>query len=209
MKKPENNSNCYTTEPIDPRVRRTQKLLHDALRKLLNERRLSAITVQDITECATVNRATFYAHYMDKHDLTISVLREDFRNALMQRYATPPPVTYENLVEFAVIVFEFLGNVQSGCPETAQELRDMLSTTIQGELSALIEHWLSDSSVRSRLFPGARKETVATVLSWSIYGGAYNWTRSGRALPVTQVCREIVNLLLSSSALSTASSATQ
>jgi AcrR family transcriptional regulator len=47
---------------MDPRVRRTRKLLQDALRSLLFERRFSRISVQDIAERATVNRATFYAH---------------------------------------------------------------------------------------------------------------------------------------------------
>ncbi len=200
MKKVENNRPvCHATDSVDPRVRRTQKLLHDALRSLLQTRRLYAISVQDIAECATVNRATFYAHYLDKEDLAISLLKTDLRTALMERYAAPPPLTSDNIVEFATIVFEFLGNLQSNCPETGKDLQDLTSTVLQDELYEIIEHWLSDSGARSRLFPGARKEVVATVLSWSIYGGAYRWARSDRTIPATQICREIVTLVLSSS----------
>ncbi|MBI4304912.1 MAG: TetR family transcriptional regulator, partial [Chloroflexi bacterium] len=47
--------------PQDPRVKRTRKLLHDAFDSLLSEKSFEAITVQDIAERATVNRATFYA----------------------------------------------------------------------------------------------------------------------------------------------------
>ena len=54
---------------LDPRVRRTRQLLHEALRKLLDQKRFDDITVQDITEAATLNRATFYAHYPDKFAL--------------------------------------------------------------------------------------------------------------------------------------------
>ncbi len=50
---------------LDPRVRRTRELLQGALRKLLDQKRFDDITVQDITEAATLNRATFYAHYPD------------------------------------------------------------------------------------------------------------------------------------------------
>jgi AcrR family transcriptional regulator len=51
---------------LDPRVRRTRQLLQDALLALLAEKRFEAITVQDITERATLNHATFYAHFADK-----------------------------------------------------------------------------------------------------------------------------------------------
>ncbi|NIM93916.1 MAG: TetR family transcriptional regulator [Anaerolineales bacterium] len=54
---------------IDPRVKRTRRLLRNALMKLIPEKGYNAITIQDITERATLNRATFYLHYRDKDDL--------------------------------------------------------------------------------------------------------------------------------------------
>ena len=56
----------------DPRVKRTRKLLQDALLELLAEKSFDAITVQDIAERSTINRATFYAHFVDKYDLFAS-----------------------------------------------------------------------------------------------------------------------------------------
>lgn len=53
----------------DLRVRRTRKLLRQALIELTIEKGFAAITVQDIAERAMVNRATFYRHYVDKYDL--------------------------------------------------------------------------------------------------------------------------------------------
>ncbi len=44
--------------------------------KISREKKLSQITVKDITDIATLNRATFYAHFTDKEDLldyTLSV----------------------------------------------------------------------------------------------------------------------------------------
>jgi AcrR family transcriptional regulator len=54
---------------MDPRVRRTRKLLRDALIELIPEKGYNDITVKDITERATLNRATFYLHYHDKDEL--------------------------------------------------------------------------------------------------------------------------------------------
>jgi AcrR family transcriptional regulator len=53
----------------DLRVRRTRKMLQEALIALTVEKGYAAITVQDITERAMVNRSTFYRHYVDKCDL--------------------------------------------------------------------------------------------------------------------------------------------
>ena len=53
----------------DLRVRRTRKLLMQALIELTIEKGFSAITVQDLANRAMVNRATFYRHYLDKYDL--------------------------------------------------------------------------------------------------------------------------------------------
>ncbi|MGD1097474.1 MAG: helix-turn-helix domain-containing protein, partial [Bryobacteraceae bacterium] len=54
---------------LDPRIRRTRQLFHQALEKLLEKKEFDEISVQDIADAATVNRATFYDHYPDKFAL--------------------------------------------------------------------------------------------------------------------------------------------
>jgi AcrR family transcriptional regulator len=46
-------------EVRDPRIRRTRQLLQGALLQLLGSKSFDDISVQDITDAATVNRATF------------------------------------------------------------------------------------------------------------------------------------------------------
>jgi AcrR family transcriptional regulator len=60
----------------DVRVRRTRKLLQQAFIELTVEKGFAALTVQDITERAMVNRSTFYRHYLDKYDLLEQYLNE-------------------------------------------------------------------------------------------------------------------------------------
>ena len=78
-------------EPIDLRVRRTQKALQDALITLIEERGFDAITVGDIAECAMVNRATFYRHYHDRYDLVEKIF-EDAMNTLVSELGPPRDV---------------------------------------------------------------------------------------------------------------------
>src|SRR5215510_14887274 len=58
------------------RLRRTQKLLRDALVELIDERGFDAITIGELTERAMVSRAAFYRNYQDKYDLVEQIFEE-------------------------------------------------------------------------------------------------------------------------------------
>ncbi len=58
------------------RVRRTQKLLREALIELIEERDFSSLTVGQISERAMVSRAAFYRNYQDKYDLVEKIFEE-------------------------------------------------------------------------------------------------------------------------------------
>ena len=60
----------------DLRVRRTRKLLQQALLEAASEKGFAHVTVRDIAERAMVNRATFYRHYEDKYDLLAHYIEE-------------------------------------------------------------------------------------------------------------------------------------
>jgi AcrR family transcriptional regulator len=60
----------------DLRIRRTRKMLQQAMIDLTIEIGFPAITVRDITERAMCNRSTFYRHYLDKFDLLNRYLDE-------------------------------------------------------------------------------------------------------------------------------------
>src|ERR1700679_4061572 len=69
----------------DPRIPRTRQLLQEALQTLLRSRKFEDISVQDITEAATVNRATFYDHYTDKFALLDALAAGGFHKLLHER----------------------------------------------------------------------------------------------------------------------------
>ena len=58
-----------TTENTDIRTIRTQKLIMDSFKELLNHKSFEAIRVSDISNAAEINRATFYNYYTDKYYL--------------------------------------------------------------------------------------------------------------------------------------------
>ena len=78
----------------DRRVRRTKKLLTQALTQLLQEKQINEITVKELTDLADMNRGTFYLYYKDIFDMLEKLsekgsqltLRELFDNAVQEAF---------------------------------------------------------------------------------------------------------------------------
>jgi AcrR family transcriptional regulator len=68
------------------RVRRTRKLLRDALIELIEQRGFERLTVAEITERAMVSRAAFYRNYKDKFHLVEQIF-DDAMDALLRTIA--------------------------------------------------------------------------------------------------------------------------
>ena len=63
-------------EKTDLRIIKTNKILFDALLKLMKKKNFEKIKISDICEEALINRSTFYAHYEDKYELLVALFEE-------------------------------------------------------------------------------------------------------------------------------------
>ncbi|NDJ60742.1 MAG: TetR/AcrR family transcriptional regulator [Chloroflexi bacterium] len=79
------------SNPGDLRVRRTRKLLWEALMSLIAERDFETLTVNDICDRALIHRTTFYNHYQDKYDLLDSGMAAMYE-ALTSAFEPPEKV---------------------------------------------------------------------------------------------------------------------
>ena len=61
----------------------TKSLIKDAFTVLMKEKGFQTLTVSDITRKASINRGTFYLHYVDKYDL-LEKLEDDLLNDLTE-----------------------------------------------------------------------------------------------------------------------------
>lgn len=68
------------SEKDDRRVKYTKMVLKESFINLLENKALSQITIKEICENADINRATFYAHYSDQHDLLKKISNELLEN---------------------------------------------------------------------------------------------------------------------------------
>lgn len=98
----------------DPRIRRTRKLLQGALGALLHDKSFDEISVQDITEAATVNRATFYDHYTDKFALLEAMVAGGFHEFLDDRHVRYDAGCPAALGAIILATCDYLTQVHSG-----------------------------------------------------------------------------------------------
>ena len=173
----------------DPRVARTNKLLEQAFMEILKEKGFQAITVQDITGRAGVNRATFYAHFPDKYALLDHSIRQGFLQEIEKRMLNACHFTMDNLRNLVVAVCEFTRIVNAHCKPPLPQFEALVETQVKAVTYELLLNWLQQMEVE--LAP----ETAATAASWAIYGLAAQWGHSQAPKPVDEFAREVLPLV--------------
>lgn len=183
---------------VDPRIKRTRHLLQRALDDLLREKEFHAISVQDITERAEVNRATFYAHFEDKYALLNYNIRESFLQALHRRAADWATFSPETLRALVMVAYEFLAQFSGRCPShgapppTQNDDHLFALSEVQKQVSSILIGWMKTAGTT----PAAACETAATVMGWSVFGSSFQWSRTERNLTSAEAADRILALIL-------------
>jgi AcrR family transcriptional regulator len=184
---------------VDPRVKRTRRLIVDAFFSLMAEKSFHAISVQDIAERATVNRATFYLHFEDKYALMDWVVRDMFREALTARLGPTPRFSLDHMRLLVVTVCEFLAQFQGHCAPTDRNVEPQVEVKVQEELAIFLLSWLRQVPLASGQADGqdgGARERLASLLSWAIFGAGVEWSRGERARPAEEWASDVVGTLV-------------
>jgi AcrR family transcriptional regulator len=175
----------------DPRIRRTRQLLQAALRSLMETRSFEDIAVQDVTEAATVNRATFYDHYTDKYALLEAMVAGGFHALLAERrvsYDGSCPSAAEAVI---LATCDFLTQNHSG--KVACERHSPFQPLVDAAIVAAIRRVLLEGvSSHGSGDDGMQPEIVATAASWAIYGAAREWFQTQNRPPVEEIAPVIL-----------------
>lgn len=176
---------------LDPRVRRTRHLLHDALRKLLEQKRFDDITVQDITEAATLNRATFYAHYPDKFALLGELIRLTFLQLLERRNVTFDGTCSSAFQAIILAVCDYLLEVQKSQSSDRLQFEPFVEATVIDQIRLILLEGF-------RLHPQERRisqEMIAATASWAIYGAVKQWVDTASRCPAEEFVSVVLELV--------------
>ena len=174
------NPTQKVTERVDPRVRRTRELIVRAFDELMTEKGHTGLTVQEIAERATINRATFYAHFADQYELFDHYVSEAFGEELQQRLPDPSGLTEENLKALILAACDYLAGLNTACSRTDRQFRPLIESRVQSELYELLLGWMEAAPEKTTGLQ-VSPEVTASVVSWSIFGAALDWSRNGSA----------------------------
>src|SRR6476469_9307293 len=150
------------TETIDPRILRSRRMLMDALASLLIKKEFEDISVQDIADEATLNRATFYLHYPDKNALLQAMTSVRFRD-LIERRAITFTDCKGALRAIALGVCDYLAET-TGCP--TQLARMPVEVSIIPVVEGMFKEGLALHGTASGVDPAL----LSTAAAWAVFG---------------------------------------
>lgn len=149
----------------------TKRALEASLKKLLLQKPLNKITINDITEDCGVNRMTFYYHFKDIYDLVDWIMVEDAAKTLEGRQS------FENWTD---AFLDILHQVQDNKVLVMNVYRSVSREQVEQYLYKLLDPMLRDFVERSAqgfTVQDADKQFVVDFYKYALVGMALEWIR--------------------------------
>ncbi len=163
-------------------------MLERALDQLLAIKDFESISVGEIAETATLNRATFYAHFVDKFDLLEAMVASRFQDLLVNRGVTFDGTCASALYGVVLAVCDFLAD-SPYCPNqrgVAQHLERAMVGIVRNMLGEGLNMCASKGVVES--------DIVAAAIAGGIYAAAKQWVGSENRSSATNSAKTITKL---------------
>src|ERR1017187_8728955 len=173
-----------TGEALDPRVKRTRQMLQCALAKLLREKEFDQISVQDITDTATLNRATFYDHYDDRFALLECLVGSRFSELLVQRGVRFDGSCSNALRAMVLGVCDFLVQWQK-----------QMEPHLESAVIAVVRRMILEGAKRHGEPRGVSPELIASTVSGAIFGAAKEWVGTPDRCSSDEIVETVIALV--------------
>jgi AcrR family transcriptional regulator len=170
-------------EATDPRILRSRQMLMEALARLLNRKEFDDISVQEIADEATLNRATFYLHYADKNALLQAMTAARFRDLIARRGLSFTDCDGA-LRAIALGVCDYLAET-AGCPSQLAKM------PLEGSIIPVVEGMFQKGAANHAMAPGSDAKLLATTAAWAIFGAARRWYQTPDRVPAEEMAAKI------------------
>lgn len=181
---------------VDPRIIRTRKLLMDAFIKITRKKGFKDITIKDITEEATVNRATFYAHFQDKYDLIDASITEDIFESIVKQLNHYDRVNEEAIVKIFFTLTKFHTKKRTEYSAQCRRSNELFSSIIEQKIKKELGELFYSLFLKQQ--PNLDLEALkigTTVLSWGIYGASVDWENNS-SLSAEQYIKKVLPFIV-------------
>src|SRR6266852_5992483 len=107
------------------------------------------------------------------------------------KFPSAPRWEAESLRVLIRATFDFLGKFHRDCKPSDTQFDPLIERAVQQELAEILLSWLKQA--RAAGTPQrVRMETVASVMSWAIFGTAVQWSRSGQTSSAEEMTNQVL-----------------
>ncbi|WP_426451996.1 TetR/AcrR family transcriptional regulator [Paenibacillus sp. S-38] len=149
--------------------------------------------MHDIATRASVNRATFYAHFEDKLAFLEYWMTDKFQNIIKKRLPDDLAFSQENLHILVQTIFQFLVRFRQYITPGDKQFEPMLEKAMQKELYRLLLQWLQLRPNQS--LPQEKLEAAALVVSWGVFGSALQWSRDTGVRSLESIVEDVIEVV--------------
>lgn len=176
---------------MDIRSQRTKQIISESFLELLKEKPATRITVTEICSMASINRATFYKHYLDVPDLQASLENEilsDFEIFLKD-------YRFTGAVRYQTVLVEMLTYLQ----QYGSRFYLLCSGNAGSELPAKAFQLINDFAfpIMRQKLPSGEEEKAKLLYQFLTHGcGALlvSWLRGEEKLSVGEIAEFIMRI---------------
>jgi AcrR family transcriptional regulator len=158
-------------------------MLMESLLRLLTRKEFGDISIQEIADEATLNRATFYLHYADKNALLQAMTAARFRDLVARR-----GLSFTNcngaLRAISLGVCDYLAET-TGCPSQLAKM------PLEGSIIPVVESMFQEGAANHAMAPGTDPNLLATTAAWAIFGAARRWYQTPDRIPAEEMAAKI------------------
>jgi AcrR family transcriptional regulator len=180
-------------EVRDPRIRRTRQLLQGALKTLMQTKGFDEISVQDVTDAATVNRATFYDHYTDKYSLLDATIAGGFHLMLNERSVRFDGTCPSAASSIILAACDYLTSTHANSAVCNRQ--SAFEPLVDAAITTAIRRVLANGVPKGE-DPAISSEMVAMAASWAIYGAVKQWFYTPNHPPAEEIVPSILQLVM-------------
>lgn len=155
----------------------------EALAKLLTRKTFDDVSIQEIADEATLNRATFYLHYSDKDALLQAMTATRFGELIARRGLSFTDCDGA-LRAIALGVCDYLAET-AGCPSQLAKM------PLEGSIVPVVEDMFRKGAADHAMTPGTDLELLATTAAWAIFGAARRWHQTPDRIPAEEMAAKI------------------
>lgn len=179
----------------DPRVIRTHKLIQEAIFDLSKSKDFDAITVSDIAKKATINRATFYAHFQDKYELLESIVSDQLEYFILKKIGDRLEVTDEVISNLILSICDFHEDLSQRCKYSYRSFASVIEVKAKSQLRQVILALFKKNE--SKFTSDKMKiELVSIMIGSSIYDSVQYWYSLGKKVNSVALVEEILPFIM-------------